>query len=235
VGLYEQLLDLAEVRHSPPGALAMAQLMAPAVDPHEAHAGAAGGLLVHGRIVPDVDCLPRRDAQLAQGDLQDARVGLGDATALRGDDRLEQAVQPRGPQPAVLDAGQAVGDQAEPEASAEREEGLAAAGERVGQARDLALVAPREAIGALGVGPGGQQEAAEAFALERRDVDLAAPVALPQRVVDAPVDGQPLGREGQPQAAAGRAQGGALRAGEVEQRVVEVEEDGAERQGYFAR
>jgi len=93
----------------------------------------------------------------------------------------------------------------------------------VGAARQLALVAPREARDAGAGVAGGVQVFPEALARQGLRVDLAPAVALPDAVVDLAIGFEAGGRERQALAAKGGRQGPALGPGEVEQRLVEVE------------
>ena len=72
----------------------------------------------------------------------------------------------------------------------------------------------------------GSEQLAEPLHLEHGLLDLAAPVGGPERLVDAAVHGEDVGRRGQAVAREGGAQGAALGPVEVEKGAVEVEEDG---------
>jgi hypothetical protein len=111
----------------------------------------------------------------------------------------------------------------------------AAAGQRVRTARQLALVAAGEAGSPARIGPGPTQVLDEAAPCQPCGVDLAAPVALPELVVDAAIRRQPTAGVGKALGLERDLEGGALGPSEVEEGVVEIEQDGPECQGYFAR
>ena len=207
-----------------------------AVHPDEGHARRAGGGAVHGRVVADVHRVARRDRERVERHVQDARVRLGVAATLRGDDRLEEGDEAGRGEARALHAVDAVGHDPEAVAAAERLQHRPAAGQAVAARREAVEIDRAEAGGLPRVGSDLMQQAAEALLRERGLRDGAAPVGGPERVVDAPVGGERRWRTRETEAARGLAQGGALGFVEVEQRPVEVEEDGAEAsQGYLAR
>ena len=97
------------------------QYVAP-VDPDEGGPGAGGGPAVHGRIVAHVHRRRRFDPERVQGGVQDAGIGLGEAAALRGHDRVEELSKARGAEACVLDPVDAVRHHSEGEAAAEGRE-----------------------------------------------------------------------------------------------------------------
>jgi hypothetical protein len=222
----EKLGQLGQVRDAAAGAAAAHGTAA--VHPHEADAGAGRGLAVGGGIVPDVDRVARSDLQRVERRVEDARVGLGEAAALGGDDRLEERLEARGAQPRPLHAVDAVRDDAEAVAPAELAQGGAAAGQAVAAGAEVVEVRLPEPAGVAGVGPDRAQEAAEALGGELLLGRLPAAEGGPQLVVDALVGRDRRRRAGEAPGREGLAQGASLGAVEVEEGVVDVEEDGAE-------
>ena len=200
----------------------------PAVHPDEAHSGGARGGAVHGRVVADVHRLLRSDRQRVERHVEDARVGLGVAAALRGDDRLEEGDEAGRGKARALHAVDAVGHDPEAEAGRERLQHRPAAGQAVAARRETVEIDRAEAGGLPRVGSDLSQQAAEALLRECLLRDGAAPVGGPELVVDAPVGGERRRRTGNAEGTRGPAQGGALGLVEVEEGPVEVEEDGEE-------
>jgi hypothetical protein len=199
-----------------------------AVQPDEAQAGGKRGGPVRRRVVADVRGVARRDAQRVEGHVQDARVRLGEAAALRGDDDLEQRGEAGGREPRPLHAVDAVRDDAEPVVPAQAGQQRTAAGQAVPARGELVEVALAEAARSPRVAADRQQQAPEAFARERRLRRLAAPEGGPQLGVDALVGGDGRGRARQAEPEEGLPEGRSLGLVEIEKRVVDVEEDGAE-------
>jgi len=207
-----------------------------AVHPDEGHAGGPRRRAVDGRVVSDVDRFPRPHSEAVERDPENARVGLGEAAALRGDHHLEEPRDPGGGEPRTLHAVDAVGDDPQPIALAQGIQQRPAAGQPVAARREPVEVALAQPPRPRGISARLAQEAAKALAGERGLRDLAATVGRPQRRVDPDVGEVRFPGAGKPDVGERLAERDALRAVEVEQRAVEVEQDGAEPgQGYLAR
>jgi hypothetical protein len=208
-------------RASPAGRL-------PAVDPDEADARGPRGGAVRGRIVADVKRVPRGDAHGLKRDVQDARVGLGEAAAVRGDDGLEEGGEAGGGEAGTLHPVDAVGHHPEAIALVQSPQHEPAARQEVAARRQVVEVRLAEAGGAPGIAPDLAQKPPEALAGERGLGVLAPPERRPEVVVDALVDGERGRRAGKAEGKEGRPEGRALRLVEVEKCVIDVEEDGLE-------
>ena len=92
--------ELEEAPDAEPRALDSGAQRFSLVHPTETHAGAGRGEPVGFRIVADQERVLRNDAQRVERGVDDARVGLGEAAALRGDDGIEERVDARRPQAA---------------------------------------------------------------------------------------------------------------------------------------
>lgn len=172
--------------------------------------------------------MPRGDTHGVERDVQDARVGLREAAALRGDDRLEEGGEARGQEPRALHPVDAVRHHSQAVPLPELPQDWPAAGQPVGARREVVEVRLSEAGGAPGVAPDLLQQAAEALAGERRLCDLAAPVGGPEVVVDPLVRGDRPRGAGEREPREGLAERRALRLVEIEKGVIDVEENGLE-------
>ena len=169
--------------------------------------------------------------------MQDARVGLGEAAALRGDDRLEEGGEAGGREPRPLHAVDAVGHDPEAVALPQLPQDGPAAGQAVAARRQVVEVRLAEAGGAPGIAPDLAQQAAEALAGERGLGDLAAAEGRPEVVVDALVGGDRGRGAGEAEREEGLPERRALGLVEIEEGVIDVEENGAEavQAAYLAR
>jgi len=198
------------------------------VHPDEADARGPRGGAVGRRVVPDVERVPGSDAHRVERDVQDARVGLGEAAALRGDDGLEEGGEAGGREARPLHAVDAVGHYPEPVALPQLPQDRAAAGQPVAARREVVEVRLAETRGAPGIAPDLAQQASEALAGERGLGDLAAPEGRPEVVVDPLVGGDRGGGTGEAEREKSLAQRRALGLVEIEKGVVDVEENGLE-------
>jgi hypothetical protein len=207
------------------------------VHPAEGDARPCGCPSVGADVVPHEERLRRCEAQRVQGDAQDAGIGLGETTALRGDHYLEETFQPGRPQPRSLDAINAIGHDPQPVKGPEAGQGGPAAGQAVTTLGQVFEVGPAEANRPPAVRPQEVEQTPEAFHRQYRLGDSSLAVEGPEFVVDATVLAQGGGAQGQAQPGEGGPECGPLGAVEVEQGVVEVEENGAETRqgGYLAR
>jgi len=160
--------------------------------------------------------------------VEDARVWLGDAAALLGDDRVEEGGVAGGGEPRPLHAVDSVGHDAEAVALPQLPQHGPAAGQAVAVLRQVVEVRLAEAGGPPGIAPDLAEEAAEALASERGLADLAAAEGGPEVVVDPLVGGDRRRRAAEVEGEEGFAERGALGPVEIEERVIDVEEDGAE-------
>jgi hypothetical protein len=160
--------------------------------------------------------------------VEDARVGLGEAAALRCDHGLEERREPGSREARALHAVDAVGHDAQAVALAERPQHRPTARQAVAARREPVEVDRAEPGSLLRIAADLAQQAAEALLRERGLRDLAAAKGGPQLVIDALVRRVRRAGTGQAERVQGLAQCGALGPVEVEQRPIDVEEDGAE-------
>jgi hypothetical protein len=224
--LREQIGQLAQV--GDPEARSAAARVRPAVHPAKGHPRSRGGPAVHPPVVAHVHRLARGDAERIEGDVEDPRVRLGVAAAFRGDDGLEQPIELHRPEARTLDAVDAVGHHGQAILAAQDREHAAAAGEEIAPGRQVVEEDLAEASRPARRTVQMDDELAEPLASQGRLGDRAAPVLLPERVVDPAIGGEDSGREGEAEVAERRAEGRSLGPVEVEQRLVDVEENGAE-------
>jgi cyclophilin family peptidyl-prolyl cis-trans isomerase len=222
----EQARQLAQALHAPCRAPPAGRL--PAIHPDEADARGPRGGAVRGRVVADVDGVARRDAHRVERHVEDARVRLGEAAALRGDDRVEEEGEAGGGEPRPLHAVDSVGHDAEAVALPQLPQHGPAAGQAVAVLRQVVEVRLAEAGGPPGIAPDLAEEAAEALASERGLADLAAAEGGPEVVVDPLVGGDRRRRAAEAEGEEGFAERGALGPVEIQERVIDVEEDGAD-------
>jgi hypothetical protein len=169
----------------------------------------------------------RLERQRRERHLQDPRVGLGEAAALRGHDHVEQRRESRGREAGSLDAVDSVGDDAQTVAAAQRDEGRPAARQPIAALAEPVEVGFAEPGRAPPVRADVAQQAAETLAREGPLGDLVPPEGSPQLGVDPLVGRQRGRRTRQAEREQGLLQGRALGPVEIEQRVVDVEENGA--------
>jgi hypothetical protein len=224
--LSEQVGEVAEARH--PAAGAAAPHARSPVHPDEPHARRPGRGAVGGRVVADVDGVAGQDLHLVERHVQDAGVGLGEAAALRGDDRVEEGCAAGGGEPRPLHAVDPVGHDPEAVALPQLPQEGPAAGQAFPVLRQVVEVRLAERGGPPGVAPDLPEQAAEALAGERGLADLTAAVGRPEVGVDALVRGDRRPGAGQSEGEEGLAECGALGPVEIQERVIDVEEDGAE-------
>jgi hypothetical protein len=198
------------------------------VHPDEADArGPRTGAVGRG-VVAHVDRVPRGDADRVEGHVQDARVGLGEAAALRGDDRLEERGEAGGGEAGPLHAVDAVGHHPEAIALPQLAQHGPAAGQKVAARRQVVEVRFAETGGAPGIALDLAQQAAEALAGERGLGDLASAESRPEVVVDALVGGDRGRGAGEAEREKSLSKRRALGLVEIEKGVIDVEENGLE-------
>ena len=200
----------------------------PAVHPDEPDARRPRGSAVGRRVVADIEGVPGSDAHRVERHVQDARVGLGEAAALRGDDGLEEGGEAGGREPRPLHAVDAVGHHAQAVVLPQLEQDRSAAGQPVPVRREAVEVGLAQAGRAPGIPSDLAQQASETLAGERGLGDLAAPEGRPEFVVDALVGGNRGGGTGEAEREKSLPERRALRLVEIEECVIDVEENGLE-------